>query len=155
MVNCGASRARLRAGGGGNTSARSRAIRPRFASFRGTWIVQRRRLRDTVAMHVFQSALGAALWLMATTVAQATEWPDYGGTPDQSKYAVTPDITKKTVSQLDVAWIYPTGDERAYLFNPIIVDGVMYVLAKNSSLIAIDVATRKELWIHANLRGIT
>ena len=31
----------------------------------------------------------------------------------------------------------------------------MYVLAKNSSLVAIDVSTRKELWIHANLRGIT
>ena len=31
----------------------------------------------------------------------------------------------------------------------------MYVLAKNSSLVAIDVITRKELWIHANLRGIT
>ena len=31
----------------------------------------------------------------------------------------------------------------------------MYVLAKNSSLVAIDVVTRKELWIHANLRGIT
>jgi quinoprotein glucose dehydrogenase len=59
------------------------------------------------------------------------------------------------VSQLEVAWTYPTGDERAYLFNPIIVDNVMYVLAKNSSLIAIDVVTRQELWIHANLRGIT
>ena len=84
-----------------------------------------------------------------------TEWPDYGGTPDQSKFAVTPDITKKNVSQLEVAWIYPTGDERAYQFNPVIVDNVMYVLAKNSSLVAIDVVTRKELWIHANLRGIT
>ena len=31
----------------------------------------------------------------------------------------------------------------------------MYVLAKNSSLVAIDVNTHKELWIHANLRGIT
>jgi quinoprotein glucose dehydrogenase len=31
----------------------------------------------------------------------------------------------------------------------------MYVLAKNSSLVAIDVVTRKEIWIHANLRGIT
>jgi quinoprotein glucose dehydrogenase len=84
-----------------------------------------------------------------------TEWRDYGGSPDQSKYAVTPDITKKNVSKLAVSWIYPTGDERAYQFNPLIVDGVMYVLAKNSSLVAIDVATRKELWIHANLRGIT
>src|SRR5258705_391730 len=30
----------------------------------------------------------------------------------------------------------------------------MYVLAKNNSLVAIDATTGKELWIHANLRGI-
>ncbi|HEX6398122.1 MAG TPA: hypothetical protein VFZ95_11905, partial [Steroidobacteraceae bacterium] len=68
---------------------------------------------------------------------------------------VTKDITKQNVSKLAVAWTYPTSDERAYQFNPVIVDDVMYVLAKNSSLVAIDVNTRKELWIHANLRGIT
>ncbi len=84
-----------------------------------------------------------------------TQWADYGGTPDQSRYVVTPDITKKNVSKLAVSWIYPNADERNYQFNPVIADGVMYVLAKNSSLVAIDVATRKELWIHANLRGIT
>jgi quinoprotein glucose dehydrogenase len=89
------------------------------------------------------------------SVSQAGSWPGYGGTPDQSKYVVTPDITKQSVAKLAVAWTYPTGDQRAYQFNPLIVDGVMYVLAKNSSLVAIDVVTRKELWIHANLRGIT
>jgi quinoprotein glucose dehydrogenase len=97
----------------------------------------------------------AALCLTMLSVSSGAEWPDYGGTPDQSKFAVTPDITKKNVSHLEVAWTYPTSDERAYQFNPVIVDGVMYVLAKNSSLVAIDVRTRKELWIHANLRGIT
>jgi quinoprotein glucose dehydrogenase len=101
----------------------------------------------------FRSAL-VALVLIASS-AHAAQWPDYGGSPDQSKYAVTPDLTKKNVAQLEVAWTYPTSDERAYQFNPVIVDNVMYVLAKNSSLVAIDVVTRKELWIHANLRGIT
>src|SRR5688572_30806174 len=101
--------------------------------------------------------LAASIWLALTmvSVSRAADWPDYGGTPDQSKYAVTRDITRKNVSQLGVSWIYSTGDERAYQFNPVIVDDVMYVLAKNSSLVAIDVRTRKELWIHANLRGIT
>ena len=92
---------------------------------------------------------------MACAAAQAGQWPDYGGTPDQSKYVVTPDITRQSLARLEVEWIYPTGDERAYQFNPVIVDNVMYVLAKNNSLVAIDVITRKELWIHANLRGIT
>jgi len=98
--------------------------------------------------------LATMLGLAMVSVSHA-EWRDYGGTPDQSKYIVTRDLTRASVSGLEVAWIYPTGDERAYQFNPIIVDGVMYVLAKNSSLVAVDVVTRKELWIHANLRGIT
>ena len=96
-----------------------------------------------------------ALALFVVTAVHAAEWPDYGGSPDQSKFAVPPDITRKNVAQLEVPWTYPTSDERAYQFNPVIVDSVMYVLAKNSSLVAIDVVTRKELWIHANLRGIT
>jgi quinoprotein glucose dehydrogenase len=98
-------------------------------------------------------ALAAVLVL--SVPAHATEWADYGGLSDQSRYAVTPDITRKNVSKLAVSWIYPTRDDRAYQFNPVIFDGVMYVLAKNSSLVAIDLRTRKELWIHANLRGIT
>lgn len=102
-----------------------------------------------------RSTLCALSAFACTASSFATEWRDYGGTPDQSKYVVLEDITKDNVDELEIAWIYPTSDERAYQFNPIVVDNVMYVLAKDSSLVAIDVATRKELWIHANLRGIT
>src|ERR1041385_730063 len=81
-------------------------------------------------------------------------WKDYGGGPDSSKYVALDQITKANVSQLQVAWTYSTGDNNAYLFNPIIVDNVMYVLARNNSMIAMDAATGKEIWIHENLRGI-
>ncbi len=82
------------------------------------------------------------------------EWNDYGGGPDHSKYVDYRQITRENVSELEVAFVYPTGDNVNYRFNPVIVDGVMYVLAKNSSLVAIDATTGEELWIHANLRGI-
>ena len=81
-------------------------------------------------------------------------WMDYGGGPDSSHFVALNQINKSNVNQLQVAWTYPTGDNNSYLFNPIIVDNVMYVLAKNSSLVAIDAATGKEIWIHENLRGI-
>jgi quinoprotein glucose dehydrogenase len=84
-----------------------------------------------------------------------TSWTNYGGGPDQSKYVAANDINKNTVSQLKVAWAYSTEDERVYQWNPIIVDTIMYVLAKNSSLVALNAVTGKEIWIHANLRGIT
>jgi quinoprotein glucose dehydrogenase len=106
-------------------------------------------------MSLRRAALFAALLSGVSCGADAQEWRQYGGGPDQSKYVVVKDITKANVSKLAIAWMYPSVDDRAYLFNPLIVGNVMYVLAKNSSLVAIDVTTRKELWIHANLRGIT
>ena len=82
-------------------------------------------------------------------------WRDYGGGPDSSHFVALDQINKSNVSQLEVAWIYPTGDNRSYIFNPIVVDNVMYVLARNSSLVALDAATGKEIWIHENLPGLT
>lgn len=82
-------------------------------------------------------------------------WQDYGGGPDQSKYVVENEITTSNVRDLKVAWIYPSADSAQYQFNPIVVDTIMYVLAKNSSLVALNAITGKELWIHANLRAIT
>jgi glucose dehydrogenase len=83
------------------------------------------------------------------------QWVDYGGGPDSSHFVALDQINKANVTQLQVAWVYPTGDDRAYLFNPIVVDNVMYVLAKNSSLVALDAITGKEIWIHENLPGLT
>jgi quinoprotein glucose dehydrogenase len=84
-----------------------------------------------------------------------TTWTHYAGSPDQSKYFNGSDITKENVSQLKVAWIYPSGDDQAYTFSPIIVDTVMYVMGKNFSLIAISVVTGSEIWIHSKMQGIT
>ncbi|WP_276368831.1 PQQ-binding-like beta-propeller repeat protein [Chryseolinea sp. H1M3-3] len=82
-------------------------------------------------------------------------WQGYGSGPDQSKYFIQDQITKENVNQLEVAWSYATGDERDYQCNPIIVDSVMYVMAKDNSLVALNAVTGKEIWIHANLNGIS
>ncbi len=86
---------------------------------------------------------------------QTTGWRQYGGNPAQSKFMDLRQITKANVNQLRIAWSYPTADSVQYLYNPLIIDTVMYVLAKNNSLVALHAATGKELWIHANLAGIT
>ncbi|HTM93632.1 MAG TPA: hypothetical protein VL095_14525, partial [Flavisolibacter sp.] len=82
------------------------------------------------------------------------EWKDYGGGPDHSKYVDMKQITKANVKDLEVAFSYSTNDNLSYNFNPIIVDNVMYVLARNNSLVAVDATTGKEIWIHSNLNGI-
>jgi len=81
-------------------------------------------------------------------------WHAYLGGADSSQYSSLDQINKKNVSQLQVAWTYATRDTRTYRFNPVIVDGVMYVLAKNMALVALDAASGKEIWTHENQGAI-
>src|SRR5215468_9000049 len=77
-------------------------------------------------------------------------WRQYLGGSVSSQYSSLDQINKKNVTQLQVAWTYSTGDMRTYRFNPIVVDNVMYTLAKNMSIVALDAATGKEIWTHEN-----
>ena len=74
-----------------------------------------------------------------------TTWAEYGGGPDSSQYSALTQINKTNVNTLQVAWSYPAGDA-ALLFNPIVVDGTMYVKAKGG-IAAVDAATGRELWV--------
>ncbi len=76
-------------------------------------------------------------------------WNQYLGGADSSQYSSLSQINKSNVKQLAVAWSYATGDNLTYLFNPFVVDGVIYVQAKNNSLVALDAVTGRELWVHA------
>jgi quinoprotein glucose dehydrogenase len=77
-----------------------------------------------------------------------SSWRDYGGAADSAQYSALTQIDRANVGKLQVAWTYPTGDGKPYSFNPIVVDGVMYVLAKNNSIVALDAANGTELWTH-------
>src|SRR5882724_5403530 len=82
-------------------------------------------------------------------------WREYGGAADSSQYSALAQINRSNVSQLDVAWSYPTGDNNKYFFNPLVVDTVMYVLARNNSIVALDAATGAEIWTCAPEPGTT
>jgi glucose dehydrogenase len=89
------------------------------------------------------------LLLSCTLLAQTHKtWSDYGGDPDSAQYSALEQINRSNVARLEVAWTYPTGDNNKYFFNPLVVDNVMYVLAKNNSIVALDAATGKELWTY-------
>jgi glucose dehydrogenase len=75
-------------------------------------------------------------------------WDQYLGGADSSQFSSLSQIDKTNVGRLTVAWTYPTTEN--YSFNPLIVDGVMYVLAKGRSIVALDAATGRELWVHPN-----
>src|SRR5687767_403388 len=82
-----------------------------------------------------------------------TTWSDYGGSADSAQYSALDQINRGNVSKLQVAWTYPTGDAANYIFNPLVVDGVMYVLGRNNAIVALDAATGEERWVHDNPKG--
>ena len=94
--------------------------------------------------------LAGAAALYGAELRSFTTWEQYLGGDDSSQYTALKQINKSTVKQLQVVWTYPTGPRGNYLFDPIVVNGVMYVLANNNSVVALDAATGKEMWTHPN-----
>src|ERR1700692_852437 len=78
-----------------------------------------------------------------------SNWSNYGGASDSSQYSALTGVNRSNVFKLKVAWTYPTGDNNKYFFNPLVVDNVMFVLAKNNSIVALEASSGKELWTHA------
>ncbi|HLK67103.1 MAG TPA: pyrroloquinoline quinone-dependent dehydrogenase [Bryobacteraceae bacterium] len=76
-------------------------------------------------------------------------WSDHGGAADSAQYSALKQIDRSNVNRLEIAWTYPTGDNRRYLFNPVMADGLVYVLARNNSIVALDAATGKEAWVYS------
>ena len=81
-----------------------------------------------------------------------TWWMDNLGGPSSSHFSALDQINKSNVSRLQVAWFYPYGSSG---FNPIMAEDMMFVSGRNSSLIALDPATGKEIWIHENIQGLS
>ena len=112
-----------------------------------------RRPHASVAFYLVAAGLVS---VVAVCVAMADRngkwWWDNLHGPDSSNFVESDQIKKSNVNQLEVAWFYPYAQTG---FNPIVVDDVMYTLGRNSSLIALDATTGKEIWIHEGLQGIT
>ena len=78
-----------------------------------------------------------------------TSWSDYSGSADSMQYSALKQIDKSNVSRLTQAWFYAApGPSGRFSFNPLIVDGVMYVVGKDSDIVALDAATGKQIWSH-------
>ena len=109
--------------------------------------------RLTFQTRVFLAALLVSVAAQAqdvTAVAAAHKgWRDYGGAADSAQYSALSQINRTNVNTLKVAWTYPTGDKNRYYFNPIAAHGLLYVLAKNNSIVALEPVSGKEVWVHA------
>src|SRR5271163_1262572 len=101
--------------------------------------------------------LPICLWACGTLVWAAERsfatWSQYLGGADSSQYSSLKQINKSNVTKLEVAWTYPTGPG-TFVFDPVVVDGVMYVLKQGNTIAALDAATGKELWTHPNTGAV-
>ncbi|HEX6995637.1 MAG TPA: PQQ-binding-like beta-propeller repeat protein [Gammaproteobacteria bacterium] len=93
------------------------------------------------------AAAAAALGAGTASAQDYTTWRSYAGGPHSSQYTALDQINKSNVHRLEVVWRFPVGD-RNVLFNPIVVDGVMYVLRGGNEIVALDAATGEERWAH-------
>src|SRR5215472_4692859 len=98
-------------------------------------------VRATLAIVCLATAAG----LLHRHVASAANgparanWSDYGGSSDSAQYSSLKQINKANAARLEQVWFYPVpGPSTRFGFNPVVVDGVMYVLGKDNAIVALD-----------------
>ena len=80
-----------------------------------------------------------------------TSWPQYKGSNENIHYSSLTQLDTSNVKQLQVAWVYHTGDADSanhsqIQCNPIIADGTMYGVSPRMKLFAADAKTGKQKW---------
>lgn len=75
------------------------------------------------------------------------DWPEYLRDSKGWRYSPLAQINKDTVKKLKVAWIHQPGDIQMGLqATPIAIDGVLYYVAANNNVYAVDGKSGKTIW---------
>src|SRR5260370_29232379 len=103
-----------------------------------------------------------ALAAFPQAVPQKEDWPAYGRDQGGSRYSALDQINTKSVTLLQRAWTYHTGERgRAFEVTPIVVDGILYFATQNQRIVALEPETGKEIWKYdpksngREIRGVT
>lgn len=79
--------------------------------------------------------------------AQFGRWTRSQGDNGARRYSALQQITRDNVRNLEVAWIYRSGDGAANIqCTPIVVDGLLYAPTPGRAIVAIDAETGVERW---------
>ena len=81
----------------------------------------------------------------SSAAAPYTTWDSYLGGGHSAQFTALRQINTANVAKLEVAWRFPAG-KRTFLFNPLVADGLAFVLAGANDLVALDAATGATVW---------
>jgi PQQ-dependent dehydrogenase (methanol/ethanol family) len=101
------------------------------------------------------SAAGGAESALRRAMADSASWPSYGRDQTNQRYSPLTQVTTANVARLRLAWRYHTGIPHAFEASPVVVDGVMYVSTPLDHVVALDPASGRRLWEHAESLSTT
>ena len=78
-------------------------------------------------------------------VTSETPWPTYNGDPGGNRYTALTQIDKTSVTRLAPRWVYTMPDTGQLQVTPVVVDGIMYVTARNEC-VALDAGSGRRIW---------
>ena len=79
--------------------------------------------------------------------AEPQNWLTYSGSYASWRYSSLKDITSDNVADVKLAWSLQLGTNEEYVeTTPLVVDGVMYLSAPASDVLAVNAATGEVLW---------
>ena len=112
------------------------------------------------------AAVAAALAVAATPSAllaggapATADWRTYEGGNAALSWSPLDQINRKTIRQLEVAWQYDMPGSYS-LSSPLVIDGIMYLVGADESIVALDAETGKQRWVYpkaisGRARGLT
>jgi alcohol dehydrogenase (cytochrome c) len=78
-------------------------------------------------------------------VTSETPWPTYNGDPGGNRYTTLTQIDKSNVARLAPRWMFTIPDAGQLQVTPVVVDGIMYVTARNECR-ALDAGSGRQIW---------
>jgi alcohol dehydrogenase (cytochrome c) len=80
------------------------------------------------------------------------DWLHYGRDYTQQRFSPLDQINRQSVQRLVPKWIYQTGSAATFQTTPLVADGVMYLTAPFSHVVAVNAKTGRELWRYEHKR---
>jgi len=82
----------------------------------------------------------------AVAATAGADWPSFFGDSGAQSYSPLDQINNGNVKNLSVAWAFSTGENGGLGATPLVEGGIMYLLAPNNHLFALDATNGKVIW---------